>query len=213
METKQPQYTLVYLGVLKHYKRDDQLADCRKFVKDVGLPAIGRRVYEPNEFDEFLLSLNGDEYAILPTLEVLGGERGKGVSKRYYSNLASIERKGSIVVDVETQKRSSDADWQSLVDTVAGSLISGRPLPSNRASDMAKRKNGLVGRWRRKKGTPEYLEAAKIWSNLSITPAEVAIENLQDEKLKELSKESIQRIFGSRRACGVWVRKQLTGKE
>ena len=213
METKEPEYTLVYLGVLKHYKRDDQLADCRKVVKELGLPAIGRRVYEHNEFDDFVKSLRGNEFAVLPTLEVLGGERGRGVSRRFYNNLATVEGKGSIILDAETKTRSDGDSWRALVDRVAGSLINGRPLPSARASDMAKRKNGLIGRWQRKKGTPEYLEAAKIWSNLSISPAEVAIENLPDEKLRGLSKESIQRIFGSRRACGVWVRKQLTGKE
>ena len=213
METKKPEYTLVYLGVLKHYKRDDQLADCRKIVKEMKLPAIGRRVYEPGEFDEFIRSLRGNEYAVLPTLEVLGGERGRGVSRRFYSNLAAIERKGSIVLDAETRTMSDDNDRQVLVDKVAGSLINGRKLAPDKASEMAKRKNGLVARWRRKKGTPEYLEAAKVWSNMAITPAEVAIENLPDDKLRETSKANIQRIFGSRAACGVWVRKQLTGKE
>ena len=214
METNTPQYTLVYLGVIKEYSRDEQLADCRKFVKASGLPAIGRRVYEPNEFDELLNSLRGNECVVLPTLEVLAVERGKGVGKRFYSNLANVISKSMLVVDVEANIRSSSEEWQPHVDRVAGSLINGRPLPTARASEMGRRSRGIVARWRRKKGTTEYLEAAKIWSNTSVyTPAEVAIENLPDEKLRGLSKESIQRIFKSRRACGVWVRKQLTGKE
>lgn len=213
METNLPEYTLVYLGLLKHYKRDDQLADSRKAVKEMGLPAIGRRVYEHKEFDDFINSLRGNEYAVLPSLEVLGGKRGRGVSRRFYNNLAAIERKASVVLDVETRTLSDADNWQEVVDKVAGSLINGRTLTPGKASEMARRKSGLVGRWRRKEGTDEYMAAAKVWSNMAIKPAELAIENMPDEQLRTTSKANIHRIFGSRAECGVWVNKQLTVKE
>lgn len=207
---KNREKTFAYLGPLKHSTSDDQLADCRRIVQSLGLPLIGRRVYEHPNFHGFLDSLHGSEYAVLPTLEVLGGERGRGVSRRFYGNLGAIERKGTIIIDAKTGTCSNDKEWQALVDKVAGALINGRELKSAKASEMVARKGSLVSRWINKKasGAPEYLQAAKIWGDLSIKPAELAIERMPDKELRGASKGSIQLIFGSRKVCSEWVANQ-----
>lgn len=215
--TNQAEYTAVYLGKLEHYTRDDQLADCRKIAKMFKLPPIGRRVYEHDELEEFISSLRGNECALVATLESLAGKRGRGVSRRFYNNIERVKDGAHHLMDANTQLCSDDGHhWYTYREKVAGSLINGRKLSSDKAASMAElshAKPSIVKHWRNLEGTPKYIKAAKVWSNMSIKPQELAHGNMPYKALRETSISNIRRIFGSRAECGIRLNTYLKTKE
>ena len=210
--TEKPEYTLVYLGKVNRYSREEQLADCRKFVKDNGFPSVGRSVYEHNEIDQFVKDMRGNELALIPRLEGLADIKGSGVGIRFLLNVMKVSDASRLVIDLDTGIRSDAGDdWYQLVEVVASKIMRGRPLGKEQAKLMAKirfSEPGLEESWKRKKGTPEYKAVASIWGNLSIKPAEKAIGMFPDEELAKTSKSSIQRIFGTRQECLKWLNDQ-----
>ena len=65
----------------------------------------------------------------------------------------------------------------------------------------------LVEQWKAKgkDRTADYMQAANKWGNLGLRPAEKAISQFEDEELRNASKATIHRIFGTRKECQQWL--------
>lgn len=218
-----PENTRVYLGHVNRFDRDEQLDLAKQIVEKEGLPPFGRGIYEQHEMESFINDLRSDEVALIPLLAAVADKKGSGVGVRFFMNLMQIKDESLYVLNIDTTKNraiadlitiNSDAgkDWYQLVSTVAKSVMRGRKLKKKKAREMSaqsRAKPGLVKSWQLREGTPEYITIATIWSNLNIKPAEKAISMFPNEELQKASKESIQRIWGTRQECLEWL-KQLS---
>ena len=155
-----------------------------------------------------------DECALIPRLEGLAEIKGRGVGVRFLMNVMKIQDTCLFILDVDTGIRSDAGDdWYTLVEAVASKIMRGRPLNEKQAKVMAAIRHaepGLVEQWlrKRKKLSVDYMQAAGKWGNRGIKPAEKAIKQFDDEELRNASKATIQRIFGTRRECEKWLNKQ-----
>lgn len=195
---------LVYLGnVDERYSRQEQLDHCKKAVKEWGLPAIGRRVYEHNEIDELVESLRGTELVMLPRLGMLAVDRQRGVGKRFLTNLLRVTTRKSDIVDVCAGIASIDYDeWIKHIDITHNKLVNGRKVSSEEAKIKRALRNprGLENHWTNhvKKTDPErFNRVAQHWRDPRLT-ADEAIEQSPDVELGRASRSMWQRVFGNR---------------
>lgn len=203
--------TLVYLGnVDDRYPRDEQLADCRKVVKELELPAIGRAIYEHGKLRDLIKDLSGNELVLLPDLKVLAEYRGKGVSDRFLFNLIAVISRTYMVMDAHNRLNSHDGDkWIQHVKATRDVLTNSRPLSSDDATKRAKAshkkkvkaKPGIVRLWKKhvKVKDPEKFERmASHWRDPDHDNAQDAIDSFPDDELLKASRKTIERIFGNR---------------
>ena len=54
------------------------------------LPAIERSVYEQNDLSDLLNNLRGNEAVLLPSIDVLGERKGRGIGERFLINLLKL---------------------------------------------------------------------------------------------------------------------------
>ncbi len=206
--------TRVYLGKVARITRDKQKLKCIEIAEQLELPKIYKSsYYEHNEVPAFINDLRLDEVAIVGKLESLAEIKGVGVGLRFLMNVMKIQDTSLLLVDAHTGLKSSDGDkWYEFIEATARSIMRGRPLGEKQARVMAEiryeKLPGLEKAWKEKKGGAEYLAAAMIWGNLDIKPAEKAISMFADDELKAAAPITIRRIFGSRRDCLNWVKKQ-----
>lgn len=213
--TDLPKYTLVYLGTLDRFDRDQQLDLCHQVVDALDLPPIVDKIYEHNEIDDFIGAMRGSEVAVVPLLQVLAGRSGPGVGTRFYINERKLHDGCQFIVSLDTTKRKaiadlitvrSDAgrDWYELLARTGNSVMKGQKLTTNDArakARMPRAKPGLVATWKLKEGTAEYKAIESAWSNMGITPAEKAISMFPDDELSKASRSTVERIFGTRSDC------------
>jgi len=211
---KKPKNTRCYLCRIDRYPLKKQLADCVEYAKQNDLPVVRDSVYQPNELDMFIHNITpfNDEVALIPRLEGLVERKGDAPGKRFLVNVARVCAKTLYIVDVETGIRSDTGkDWDVLIEDTYNKITKRRaPLDKEKyraAGKIANKEPGLEDAWKRKKKdvTDDYIENAKVWGNLAIKPAEKAISMFKDAELRDVSKSTIQRIFGSREQCQQWL--------
>jgi hypothetical protein len=217
---------MVFLGKVNRFDRDIQLNYCQQIVGKHEFPEIGDSIYEHNEVGKFIDRMRGNEVAIVPFLSGLATTKtGRGITREYYINLMKLYKECQFIISFDTTKRMcieklitarSDcgSEWWNLVGKTGDSVSHGRKLSTREAKKrnqikVEKAKPGLVRKWQLKEGDGEYIAAAMVWGNLSIKPAKRAITLFADEELKMASKETVQRIFGSRQCCERWLNENI----
>ena len=193
---------MVFLGDLDRYPREEQLADCRKVAKELGLPAIGRSIYEHKEFDDLLHDLRGNELVMVPKLETLAVTRGRGVGKRFLMNLIKVTNQSQIIMDVRAGIHSGQLDdWYGHVETTRNYLVNGRKKSSEEMKllrNIPRSKRGLVKHWTKHVSTEEYNRMAQHWRDPDFDSAQQAIDASPDEELRSASIRTWERIFKGR---------------
>lgn len=210
---KQPVNTRALLVKVDRYPRAKQIEDCHAKVAELELPKL-HSIYEHNEIAEFIRHLKQDEIALVSRLEGIRGEKGRGVGTRFLMNINEICATSLCILDVDSGIRSdSGKAWAELIERVHAKVTRSRGTLSNeQARAMNKIKNkepGLVEAWLREKElkTDRYIQHARIWGNPTTKPARKAIDQFPDPELRDVSKATIQRIFGSRSECSEWLNK------
>lgn len=194
--------TLVFLGKIDRYPRDDQLDDCRKFAKAMGLPAIGRAVYEHTEFDELRGGCRGNEVVLLPRLDVLGLGKGRGIGNRFLTSLLKLTNQTMVIMDVHNGLSSQEFDaWYEHVETTLNRLTNSRKLTKEQASKLGslpRTKPGIVEHWTSYVDRDVFERMAQHWRDPRHANAKAAIGSFPDEELRKASRKTIERIFGNR---------------
>lgn len=208
------------IGDVRGFDRDKQIEIAHGIAEKLSLPEFVHHIYDPNEIGDFIRGLKHDEVALMPFLISAADKRGSGIGKRFFVNLKKIEDTSIYILSINQTKPKAVADlltvrsidgrpWYALMSKVGDSAMRGRALKSSDAKKKARKRHsipGLVDVWKLKEGTAEYITHAHIWSNMNIKPAEKAIGMFLDDELRKASKETVQRIFGSRADCLAWVK-------
>ena len=221
--TDLPKYTLVYLGKLDRFDREQQLDLSQQIVDALGLAPIEDKIYDHHDLDKYIGRMRGNEAAVVPFLQTLAQKRGPGVGTRFYINERKLHDACQFIVSLDTTKQKaiadvvtvrSDAgrDWYNLLSKTGNSVMKGQPLKKKDAvakAKMPRAKPGIVATWKLKEGTAEFITVATIWGNMRIAPAERAISMFPDDELAKASKKTVERIFGTREECVRWLNENL----
>ena len=197
-------YTLVFLGKLDRYPRDEQLDDCNKAVKEFGLPKFDRAIYEHNEFDNLLHDCRKNELVMLPKIDAIALGRSRGVGKRFLMNVIRLTNETHIILDVKAGISSLDIDqWYDHIERTRNQLVNGRKLSSEEAKLLGKmpktrNKRGLFKHWTEHVSTEDFNRMAQHWRDPHIKSARDAIASAPDEELRKASQSMWERIFGGR---------------
>lgn len=196
---------LVYLGVFDRYSRDEQIDDCRKMVKALELPRIGRSVFEHNELDDLLLALRNDgtELVLLPRLSVLSEHGGRGVGGRFLNNLIKVTNQSMMIMDVHKELDSHQySDWYAHIKTTLNTLTNSRKPPKGQMSNMGTLRHikhrGIVKHWTEYVDKKTFERMAQHWRDPRHKNAKIAIASFPDDELCKLSRKTVERIFGNR---------------
>ena len=194
--------TFVFLGKLDRYPRENQLVDCQKFVKEMKLPAIGDSIYECDEMKQMLKDLRGSVALVLPRLDVVGEQKGRGVGNRFLSNMIKLTNQALVIIDAHKNITSHDYhDWYMHIDTTLGRLTNSRKKTREQMSKLGKiprKKPGIVKHWTDYVDKETFDRNAQHWRDPRHDNAEAAIASFPDEELRLASKRTIERIFKNR---------------
>ena len=194
--------TLIYLGEIDRYPREKQIEDCHKAVKELGLPAIGRSIYECSEFDALRGICRGNEAVLLPRLDVLAERKGRGIGTRFLINLLKLTNETMIIMDVHACINSREFNkWYEHAESTRNRLVNSRNVTSDHAKllgQLRHTKPGIVEHWTEYADRDVFKRMAQHWRDPKHKNAKAAIDSFPDDELRKASRKTVERIFGTR---------------
>ncbi len=196
-----------YLSPIRGLPMDTQ----EEMARDAGIPE--KTTYRRGEVgrnrlarDYWIRSLREGDVAWVPDIRVLILPRHDRAGKRPGADLAAaiiaVISKGAVLVDHKAGLNSKSAGWQAHVEEAINSVAqvhrTQEKVDSAAAIARAKRRQGMVARWKAPSMKAERERWAAVYRDPVYPNAEAAIAALPDE-LRGMSKPTIERIFGRRR--------------
>ena len=207
----------VYIASDQYVPRHAQKALCADVVasnEDVPVFDDGFReaVYGPGvgELNDLMNVLNRQEVVILPRvadLALLPPAKPMGSAASFSQRLTDLVAASAFVIEAISGIRSTDIEkWRSLRDKTFQSIAKGRPMTSERASEVATERwkdapPGVVAQWKGWKGTEIFIRVRDHWRNTADFPnADLAIKNAPEEAgaLRNCKRRTWERVFGGR---------------